>query len=134
MTELQTVLQGLEERLMRRLTPTSQAQEVKSPTAFVSSMELQTSIQNLEERLTQRMQHMLAQTPTSEPVRVGQRPLQQAAPMAQLPLTVAAAPPVSLLMVPYVLVLTNILVLLLVGGLVWLWVRRRDRDERLQRL
>lgn len=134
MTELQTVLQGLEERLMRRLTPTVQAQDVKSAMAFVSAVELQASIQNLEERLTQRMQQMLAQTPTPEPVRVGQRPLQPAPPMAQLPTLVEAAPPVSALMVPYLLVLTNILVLLLIGGLVWLWVRRRDREERLQRL
>lgn len=134
MTELQTVLQGLEERLMRRLTPTVQSQEAKSATAFVSAVELQASIQNLEERLTQRMQHMLAQTPTPEPVRVGQRSLQPAPPVAQLPTLVQAAPPVSALMVPYVLVLTNILVLLLIGGLVWLWVRRRDREERLQRL
>ena len=72
MAELQTVLQGLEERLMRRLTPTGQFQEVTGPTVFVSPSELQTSIQNLEERLTQRMQHMLTQTPTPEPVRVGQ--------------------------------------------------------------
>ena len=75
MAELQTVLQGLEERLMRRLTPTGQSemQEAKLPTALVSAAELQASIQSLEERLTQRMQHMLVQTP--EPVRVGQRPL-----------------------------------------------------------
>lgn len=134
MTELQTVLQGLEERLMRRLTPTAQAQEVKSPTAFVSSIELQASIQHLEERLTQRMQQMLAQTPTPEPVRVGQRPLQQAPQVTQLPPTGEAAPLASLVMVPYVFVLTNILGLLLIGGLVWLWVRRREREERLQRL
>ena len=74
MAELQTVLQGLEERLMRRLTPTTQAQDANMPTALVSTSELQASIQNLEERLTQRMQQMFAQTP--EPVRVGQRPLQ----------------------------------------------------------
>jgi len=133
MTELQTVLQGLEERLMRRLTPTAQAQDLKGPTAFVSTGELQASIQNLEERLTQRMQHMLAPTATPEPVRVGQRPVQQASHVISLPPTVEAAS-ASMPMVPYVLVLTNILVLLLVGGLMWLWVRRRDREERLQRL
>src|SRR5262249_35756279 len=44
-TELQTVLQGLEERLMRRMTPTAQAQEVKSTSALVSTTELQASIQ-----------------------------------------------------------------------------------------
>ena len=134
MTELQTVLQGLEERLMRRLTPTAQAQEVKSATAFVSTTELQASIQNLEERLTQRMQQMLSQTPTPEPVRVGQRPLQPASPPLQPTPAVEVAQPVSVLMVPYLLVLTNALVLLLIGALVWLWVRRRDREERLQRL
>ncbi len=86
MAELQTVLQGLEERLMRRLTPTGQTetQEAKLPTALVSAAELQASIQSLEERLTQRMQHMLLQTP--EPVRVGQRPLQP---------TLASAPSTS---------------------------------------
>jgi len=65
MAELQTVLQGLEERLMRRLTPISQPemQEAKLPTALVSTAELQASIQSLEERLTQRMQQMLSQIP-----------------------------------------------------------------------
>ena len=76
------------------------------------------------------MQQMLAQTP--EPVRVGQRPLQQTPASAQPPPAVAAAQPVSLLLVPYLLVLTNALLLLLVGALVWLWLRRRDRVERMQ--
>jgi hypothetical protein len=131
-TELQTVLQGLEERLIRRLTPTVQAQEVKGTTALVSTMELQASIQNLEERLTQRMQHMLTQTPTPEPVRVGQRLLQPASPPPLPGSAVEVAQPVPVLMVPYLLVLTN--VLLLISTLVWLWVHRRDREERLQRL
>ena len=131
MAELQTVLQGLEERLMRRLTPTVQAQDVDMPTALVSASELQASIQSLEERLTQRMQHMLAQTP--EPVRVGQRPLQQAA-AVQPTLAMEVAQPASLFMVPYLLMLTNALLLVLVGALVWLWLRRRDRLERMQRV
>jgi pilus assembly protein FimV len=133
MAELQTVLQGLEERLMRRLTPTGQAetQEAKLPTALVSTSELQASIQSLEERLTQRMLQMLSQSP--EPVRVGQRPPQQGLASAQTPPTAAAAQPVSLLFVPYLLVLTNALLILLVGALIWLWWRRRDRVERMQR-
>src|SRR5262249_12068490 len=77
MTELQPVLQGLEERLMQRLTPPAQVQEIKSAPTFVSTTELQASIQSLEERLTQRMQHILIQAPTPAPVRVGQSPLQQ---------------------------------------------------------
>ena len=134
MAELQTVLQGLEERLMRRLTPTGQTetQEARLPTALVSTSELQASIQSLEERLTQRMQHMLSQTP--EPVRVGQRPLQQTPASAQAPPAAAAAQPVALLLVPYLLVLTNALLLLLAGALLWLWWRRRDRVERMQRI
>jgi pilus assembly protein FimV len=134
MAELQTVLQGLEERLTRRLTPTGQTevQEAKLPTALVSTSELQASIQSLEERLTQRMQQMLSQTP--EPVRVGQRSLQQTSASAQAPLAAAAAQPVSVLLVPYLLVLTNALLLLLAGGLLWLWLRRRDRVERMQRI
>jgi len=134
MTELQTVLQGLEERLLRRLTLPGQGeiQEARMPTALVSASELQASIQSLEERLTQRMQHMLAQTP--ELVRVGQRPPQQVFASAQPPVMVQAAQPVSLLMVPYLLVLTNVLLLLLGGALVWLWLRRRDRVERMQRI
>src|SRR2546426_7743 len=134
MTELQTVLQGLEERLMRRLTPTGQSeiQEAKLPTALVSTSELQASIQSLEERLTQRMQHMLLQTP--EPVRVGQRPPQQTLASAQPPLAVAVAQPVSLPLVPYLLVVMNALLLLLAGALLWLWWRRRDRVERMQRV
>jgi hypothetical protein len=132
MAELQTVLQGLEERLLRRLTPLGQSelQEAKLPTALVSAAELQASIQSLEERLTQRMQHMLLQT--SEPVRVGQRPLQPI--LASVPAPPPPAQPVSLLLVPYVLVFTNALLLLLVGALIWLWLRRRDRVERMQRV
>jgi hypothetical protein len=132
MTELQTVLQGLEERLMRRLTLTSQTetQEAKLPTALVSTAELQASIQSLEERLTQRLQYMLAQTP--EPVQVGPRLPQQVLASAQPPLVVEAAQSVSQLMVPYLLVLTNALLLLLAGVLLWLWWRRRDRVERMQ--
>ena len=134
MAELQTVLQGLEERLMRRLTPIGQPemQEVKLPTALVSTSDLQASIQSLEERLTQRMQQMLLQT--SEPVRVGQRLPQQGLASAPPPLVMEAAQPVSLLMVPYLLVLTNVLLLLLTGVLIWLWLRRRDRVERMQRV
>jgi pilus assembly protein FimV len=134
MAELHTVLQGLEERLMRRLTPTTQAQpqEAKLPTAFVSASELQTSIQNLEERLTQRMQQMLA--PTPEPVQVGQRPLQPMLASAQPPAVVETTQPVSLLLVPYLLMLTNALLLLLVGVLVWFWLRQRAREERVQRI
>ena len=130
MAELQTVLQGLEERLMRRLTPTGQSemQEAKLPTALVSALELQASIQSLEERLTQRMQQMWVQTP--EPVRVGQRPLQPT--LGSAPAPPAAAQPVSLLLVPYLLVLTNALLLLLAGALIWLWWRRRERVERMQ--
>lgn len=130
MAELQTVLQGLEERLMRRLTPTAQVQDAKTPSAFVSATELQTSIQNLEERLTQRMQQMIVQTP--EPVRVGQRPPPQASAGAQPAAMMETVPSPSLLLIPYVLVLTNALLLLLVGVLVWLWLRRRDRVERMQ--
>ena len=132
MTELQTVLQGLEERLMRRLTLTGQTetQEAKLPTALVSAAELQASIQSLEERLTQRLQHMLAQTP--EPVRIGQRPLQQTPVSAQAPPAAAAAQPVSLPLVPYLLVVTNAVLLLLAGALLWFWWRRRERVERMQ--
>jgi len=132
--ELQTVLQGLEERLMRRLTPIGQAeiQEAKLPTALVSISELQASIQSLEERLTQRMQQILLQTP--EPVRIGQRLPQQALASAQPPLVMEASQSVSLLIVPYLLVVTNVLLLLLTGVLIWLWLRRRDRVERMQRV
>ena len=134
MTELQTVLQGLEERLMRRLTPIGQPemQEAKLPAALVSTVELQASMQSLEERLTQRMQQMLSQIP--EPVRIGQRPLPQTPASAQAPQAAAAAQPVSLFLVPYMLVLTNALFLLLGGVLIWLWLRRRDRVERMQRV
>jgi hypothetical protein len=132
MAELHTVLQGLEERLMQRLTPTGQTeiQEAKLPTALVHTAELQASIQSLEERLTQRMQQMLSQAP--EPVRIGQRPLQQSP--ASTPAPVAAAQPVALLPVPYLLVFTNALLLLLAGALLWLWLRRRERVERMQRV
>ena len=134
MAELQTVLQGLEDRLMRRLTPTAQGQEVKGPTAFVSPAELQASIQSLEERLTQRMQQLLMQTSIPEPVRVGQRPPQPAPPASSPTPAVPTTQSASLLLAPYLLVLTNMLLLLLVGALVWLWLRRRERAERMQRV
>jgi pilus assembly protein FimV len=132
MAELQTVLQGLEERLMQRLTPTGriEIQEAKLPTALVNTAELQASIQSLEERLTQRMQQMLSQAP--EPVRIGQPPLQQS--LASAPAPAAAAQPVSMFPVPYLLVFTNALLLLLAGALLWLWLRRRERVERMQRV
>ena len=98
MAELQTVLEGLEKRLMQRLTPTAQAQEVTASPAFVSASELQESIHNLEERLTQRIQHMLTQTPES--VQRRQRHPQPASPAAQPPPAVEAAQPASVLLVP----------------------------------
>jgi pilus assembly protein FimV len=133
MAELHTVLQGLEDRLMRRLTPTTQVQpqEAKLPTAFVSASELQASIQNLEERLTQRMQQMLS--PGSAPVQAGHRPLLPVLASAQPSPVVEAAQPASFLLMPYLLVLTNALLLLLVGVLIWFWLRQRDRQERAQR-
>ncbi len=72
--------------------------------------------------------------PTPEPVQVGQRPLQPVLASAPAPAVVEAAQPVSLLLVPYLLVLTNALLLLLVGVLVWFWLRQRDREERVQRV
>lgn len=134
MTELQNVLQGLEERLMRRLTPTT-SQEFKattpSTTGFVSASDLQASIQNLEERLTQRLQQMLLQSQTPEPVRVGQRALQ----LSQTPPAgFDMSQPAALTLIPYLLVLTNVLLLVLVGALLWFWLRRRDRVARMQRV
>jgi hypothetical protein len=132
MAELQTVLQGLEQRLMQRLIPTGQIeiQETRLPTALVSTAELQASMQSLEERLTQRIQQILSQAP--EPVHIGRRPLLQS--LASVPAPVAAAQSVLLLPVPYLLVLTNALLLLLTGALLWLWLRRRERVERMQRV
>ncbi|MDZ7379201.1 MAG: hypothetical protein ONB06_07620, partial [candidate division KSB1 bacterium] len=131
MAELQTVLQGLEERLMRRLMPTVQGQDVKTASAFVSSAELQASIQNLEERLTQRMQQLLVHTSMPEPVRMGQHPTQPVVLTSQMAPAVETMPSVLL---PYLLVLTHVLLLLIAGGLVWFWLNRRERTERLQRL
>lgn len=134
MADLQTALQGFEERLLRRMIspPPSQPQEIKAPTALVSTLDLQSSIQSLEERLTQRMQHALVQT--SEPVQVGSR-------VALVPAAVTPAAPAAetthsmlLVLLPYVIVLTNVVLLLLGGGLVWFWLRRRDRAARIARL
>jgi hypothetical protein len=132
MAELQTVLQGLEERLMRRLTPGGQTeiQEAKLPTALVNAAELQASMQSLEERLTERMQQMLSQAPES--VRIGQRPLQQSP--VSVPAPAATVQPASPLPVSYLLVFTNALLFLLAGALLWLWLRRRERVERMQRV
>ncbi|MBM3225548.1 MAG: hypothetical protein FJZ47_17355 [Candidatus Tectomicrobia bacterium] len=140
MTELQNMLQGLEDRLLRRMTPTSQTpspvqtqpQEIKSSTGFVSASDLQTSIQSLEERLTQRMQQML--TPAPEPIRVGQQHPQQTFVVAQPLPTVDTSQSLSLVLMPYLLVFTNVALLLLAAGLVWLWLRRRERIERMQRI
>lgn len=139
--ELQTVLQGLEERLLQRLTPASPSatalplpstpiQEARGGTSFVSVTDLQASMQNLEDRLTQRMQQMLTQGP--EPVRVGQRANGQIVPLASPTFVVDAATQGTPPLIPYMLVLTNVLLLLLAGVALWLWIRRRDRTERPQ--
>jgi len=137
MTELQNVLQGLEERLMRRMTPTASPEfkgAIPSTTAFVSTSELQASIQHLEERLTQRMQQMLLQTQTPEPILVAQRTPQHTLQLAPMPPPGDNAQHSAMTLVPYLLVLTNVLLLILVGALLWLWLRRRDRAARMQRV
>lgn len=130
MAELQTALQGLEERLLRRISPTApgQPQEVKSPTALVSATDLHTSIQHLEERLTQRMQSLVL--PVPDPTLVGARPAYAASPAGATAPAAETTQSLLLVLLPYVIVLSNVVLLLLGGGLVWFWLRRRDRTER----
>lgn len=129
--ELHTALQGLEERLLRRIYPTappSQPQEVKAPTALVSAMDLQTSIQHLEERLTQRLHSLVL--PAPDPLQVGPRTAYATPAVSPGASGVESTQSMLLILLPYVLVLSNVFLLLLGGGLVWLWLRRRERSER----
>ncbi|MGE3537406.1 MAG: FimV family protein [Candidatus Tectimicrobiota bacterium] len=137
MTELQNVLQGLEERLMRRLTPTASPEfkgAAPTTTTFVSASELQASIQNLEERLTQRMQQMLLQASSPEPILVAQRASQPTLQLTPLPPAVDNTQTATMTLLPYLLILSNVLLMILVGALLWLWFRRRERAARMQRV
>jgi hypothetical protein len=127
-TELQTLLQGLEERLTRRLSPVHE--ELKGAVAFVSASELQTTLQDLEARLTQRVEQMIQQ-------RGGQvapeQPQSQDLPRrAMLPLE--AAPRTAVSSASYVFLLINVLLFLCGVILLWRWWRHLSVEERQARL
>jgi hypothetical protein len=127
-TELQTLLQGLEERLTRRLSPVHE--EPKGAVAFVSASELQTTLQDLEARLTQRVEQMIQQ-------RGGQvspaQPKDQELPRRTVT-PLEAAPRTAVSSASYVFLLINILLFLCGVILLWRWWQHLDGEERQARL
>ncbi|MGQ4808545.1 hypothetical protein NKDENANG_01928 [Candidatus Entotheonellaceae bacterium PAL068K] len=114
-TDLHSLLQGLERLLARQLTEPDPA-EVR--TSFVRATELQTALQGLEERLSQRLQDSLQQ------MQVSQQALQMAhqASVTQ-PTRLAQLFPANSMAV--ILVVENALLILLASGLLWRRVRSR---------
>jgi hypothetical protein len=127
-TELQTLLRGLEERLTRRLSPVHE--ESKGTVAFVSASELQTTLQDLEARLTQRVEQMIQQ-------RGGQGAPEQ--PKGQEPprrtvKPLEAAPRTAVSSASYVFLLINVLLFLCGIILLWRWWQHLSIEERQARL
>lgn len=127
-TELQTLLRGLEERLTRRLSPVRE--ESKGAVAFVSASELQTTLQDLEARLTQRVEQMIQQ-------RGGQVSPEQ--PKGQEPprrtvTPLEAAPRTAVSSASYGFFLINVLLFLCGVILLWRWWRHLSVEERQARL
>lgn len=129
-TELQTLLQGLEDRIMKRLTPTvATSPPSKGAVAFVDTAELQTTLQTFEERLTQRVQQMLLQGGTPVQVTAVTNPSPNPPkPSADKPPD-AVEPHVSTTSAPtsYWLMLGNVILVGVLGLLSWRWLRRRGR-------
>ena len=127
-TELQTLLQGLEERLTRRLSPVPE--EPKGAVAFVSASELQTTLQDLEARLTQRVEQMIQQRggQVSPEQSKGQEPPRRTV----TPLE--AAPRTAISSASYGFLLLNVLLFLCGVILLWRWWRHLSVEERQARL
>jgi hypothetical protein len=127
-TELQTLLQGLEERLTRRLSPVHE--EPKGAVAFVSASELQTTLQDLEARLTQRVEQMVQQRggQVSPEQPQGQEPPRRAAPpLEAAPRTVVSSASYGFLMINVLLFLCGVILL-------WRWWRHLSVEERQAKL
>ena len=117
LTELRSVLQGLEELLARRLPQTEGA---RGMTTFVSAGELQMALQGLEERLMQRLQESLEQVTLQR--RQVQPVSQISVPVEQASILEAWLPTHTMV---YVLVVENAFLLLLAIGILWRWYRSR---------
>jgi hypothetical protein len=117
LTELRSVLQGLEELLAQRLPQTESA---KGLTAFVSAEELQTALQGLEERLMQRLQESLEYATVQR--RQVQPVSQVSVPVERTSLLEAWLPTNTM---AYVLAVENAFLLLLAMGILWRWYRSR---------
>jgi hypothetical protein len=116
-TELRSVLQGLEDLLTRRLPQGESGQEM---TTFVSTAELQTALQGLEDRLTQRLQESLAQATIRQ--RRGPFIDQMSLPVGK---STVLEEWLSFNTMVYVLAVESALLLLLALGILWRWYRSR---------
>ena len=117
LTELRSVLQGLEELLARRLV---QPEGAKDMTTFVSTGELQTALQGLEERLMLRLQESLEQ------VTLPRRPVQS---VSQVSVPVESASVLETWLsantMAYILAVQSAFLFLLAIGILWRWYRSR---------
>jgi Tfp pilus assembly protein FimV len=111
--ELQSALQGLEQLLAQRLPQIGETERVST---FVKATELQTALQGLEERLIQRLQEALQQVKAAQ--QTAQRTSQ---PAAEEPTLLEQLLPTDSMV--YVLAVENALLLLLVIGILWRWLR-----------
>ena len=129
-TELQALLQGLEDRIMKQLTPTvATPPPSKGTVTLVDTAELQTTLQTFEERLTQRVQQMLLQEGTPVQITTVANPSPNPPkPALEKPLA-AVEPHVSTTAAPtsYWLMLGNVILVGVLGILSWRWFRRRGR-------
>ena len=127
-TELQTLLQGLEDRIMKRLTPTGDAPlPATGSVTVLNAAELQTTLQTFEERLTQRVQHMLVQG--GAPVQVTTLSTLSASSSPRSPAPSAGQSESQASTTSgtkaRLLILGNVLWVSILGVLSWRWWRRR---------
>ena len=114
-TEMQSMIQGLERLLAQGLPQTQDAGETM---AFVRSTELQTALQGLEDRLAHKLQESLRKITVTQ-----QAPqLPERASMQKQTVLEQMFPPGSML---YVLVVENALLLLMASVILWRWFRSR---------
>jgi Tfp pilus assembly protein FimV len=111
--ELQSVLQGLEQLLAQQLPQIGETERVST---FVKATELQTALQGLEERLIQRLQEALQQAKAAQQTAPSTSP-----PITEEPTLLEQLLPTNSMV--YVLAVENALLLLLVIGILWRWLR-----------
>lgn len=125
-TDIQSVLEGMENRLAQRLSLPSltPAESADSTISLVSATELQNTLQGFETRLLQELQQTVLQQIRLEGASALLQP-QQLASSLQQGIGSLVAPLFSINTILYMFVGQNILLFLLAGMCVWLWYRSR---------